>query len=167
MKYYIELAGNKFEVELISDRSKLTILLNKKQFQAEELLFNDSRGVFLLDNQLLDLEYTSRQGELDLHWKGRKHRVKIGNLLTEPIFDFLHEIDRKSESKHLKSPLPGVIVKIEVKPGESVQDGQGVVIIEAMKMENEIKSPFAGVVKEILVSEREPVDKNQVLIKYE
>jgi len=167
MNYKIELGREKLEVEIVSDRSKLTINLNKKQYQAEELLFNDSRGVFLLGNQVVDVDYASRPDELDLHWKGRMHRVRIENLLTESISDFLHDIERKSESKLVKSPLPGVILKIEVKPGESVQTGQGVVIIEAMKMENEIKSPFAGVVKEILVSEREPVYKNQVLITYE
>ena len=52
----------------------------------------------------------------------------------------------------VSSPLPGNVLAIEVKPGEAVKAGQVLVLIEAMKMENEIVAPCDGVVKQILVN---------------
>lgn len=73
----------------------------------------------------------------------------------------------KKASGDVKSPMPGLVVKINVAVGDTVSVGQGILVLEAMKMQNEIKSAVAGVVKEIKVSERQPVDKNQLLLKIE
>jgi acetyl/propionyl-CoA carboxylase alpha subunit len=54
--------------------------------------------------------------------------------------------------------MPGKVVKVASAAGEAVREGQGVVVIEAMKMENEIPSPIAGVVREIAVSEGQTVE---------
>jgi biotin carboxyl carrier protein len=59
--------------------------------------------------------------------------------------------------------MPGKVVKLSVPVGESVREGQGVVVVEAMKMENEIPSPIAGVVKEIAVSEGQTVEAGALL----
>ena len=60
--------------------------------------------------------------------------------------------------------MPGLVVKLLVEPGQMVKKGDGVIIVEAMKMENEIRAPFAGEIKEINVSERQAVDKGDTLI---
>jgi biotin carboxyl carrier protein len=67
----------------------------------------------------------------------------------------------------VRAPMPGLIVRVEVAEGESVSAGQGVVIIEAMKMENELKSDAAGVVKKILVQQGQAVEKGTVLIEFQ
>jgi len=58
---------------------------------------------------------------------------------------------------------PGKVVKVVVPAGESVREGQGVVLLEAMKMENEIPSPIAGVVTEVAVSEGQTVEAGALL----
>ena len=63
------------------------------------------------------------------------------------------------------SPMPGKILRILVKEGEHVKTGQGLVVLEAMKMENEIPAPKDGVVKRILVKEGDTVDTGQPLIE--
>jgi len=63
------------------------------------------------------------------------------------------------------SPMPGKILRILVKEGESVKTGQGLVVLEAMKMENEIPAPKDGVVKKILIKEGDTVDTGQPLIE--
>jgi glutaconyl-CoA/methylmalonyl-CoA decarboxylase subunit gamma len=63
------------------------------------------------------------------------------------------------------APLPGLILKVLVKEGETVSEGQPVAIMEAMKMENEIESPISGKVDEILVAEGENVLENAVIMK--
>lgn len=67
----------------------------------------------------------------------------------------------------VKAPLPGVILKIMVKEGEDVKQGQALLKMEAMKMENDISSPVDGKVKEILVKEGENVLEGAELLKVE
>jgi len=63
------------------------------------------------------------------------------------------------------APLPGLILKLMVKEGDQVREGQTVAIMEAMKMENEIESPFSGTVSSIPVKQGETVLENALLMK--
>ena len=65
----------------------------------------------------------------------------------------------------IRAPLPGVIIKIQVKPGDKVKSGQSILKMEAMKMENDISSPIDGEVKEIFVKEGESVLEGAELLK--
>ncbi|WP_290898252.1 biotin/lipoyl-containing protein [Ferroglobus sp.] len=68
------------------------------------------------------------------------------------------------EGKEIKAEMSGTIVKVLVKEGEEVKSGQPVLILEAMKMENEVTSPFSGVVKEVRVKEGDRVNAGQTLV---
>lgn len=70
----------------------------------------------------------------------------------------------KGEGQSVVSPLPGVVLSINVKVGDQVTAGQTVVILEAMKMENEIPAPINGTVTSILVSKGQSVNTNDVLL---
>ena len=65
------------------------------------------------------------------------------------------------------SPMPGTILKVNVKEGDTVKAGDSVVILEAMKMENDITSPKDGVVKKLFVSEKQAVAKGEALFEVE
>ena len=67
----------------------------------------------------------------------------------------------------LLAPMPGLVLDIYVEVGDAVKKGYGLIVLEAMKMENIIKSSRDGVVKAIEVSCSEAVEKNQVLIQFE
>ncbi|WKZ56931.1 MAG: biotin/lipoyl-containing protein [Bdellovibrionota bacterium] len=62
------------------------------------------------------------------------------------------------------APMPGIVVSVEVQPGQQVRLGQTLVIIEAMKMENPIVAPSDGVVREILVTPKSEVPQGQRLL---
>ena len=62
------------------------------------------------------------------------------------------------------APMPGRIVKVLVQPGEAVQARQGLVVVEAMKMENEVRAPHAGIVADVRVREGSSVEANAVLV---
>lgn len=66
----------------------------------------------------------------------------------------------------LKAPMPGLIVAIRVQPGEAVQKGDPLLVLEAMKMENILKAPTDGVIGSIKVELRANVAKGQVLIQF-
>jgi biotin carboxyl carrier protein len=67
----------------------------------------------------------------------------------------------------VRSPMPGKVVKVLVKVGEEVKSGQGVVVVEAMKMENELKAPRDGKVKQISAEEGRAVESGQTLVLIE
>jgi biotin carboxyl carrier protein len=62
------------------------------------------------------------------------------------------------------APMPGRVVKVLVTPGEAVSARQGLVVVEAMKMENELRAPRDGTVAEVRVREGVPVEANVVLV---
>ena len=61
------------------------------------------------------------------------------------------------------APMPGRVVRVLVKPGDEVAPRQGLVVVEAMKMENELSSPRAGTVREVTVSEGASVEAGRLL----
>ena len=67
----------------------------------------------------------------------------------------------------LIAPMPGLVVRVSVQIGDAVQAGQGLVVMEAMKMENELRAPAAGRVKAILASPGTAVEKGATLIELE
>lgn len=67
----------------------------------------------------------------------------------------------------LEAPMPGKILELLVGEGDEVEEGEPVVILEAMKMENELKAPASGVVTSVSVSENNSVEKNQTILEIE
>lgn len=66
----------------------------------------------------------------------------------------------------IKAPMPGLIIAIQVTPGQEVKKGDPLLVLEAMKMENILKSPGDGLVKTVKINLRDNVEKNQVLILF-
>ncbi len=72
-----------------------------------------------------------------------------------------------SKSKTISSPMPGKVVRIMVKEGDIIKEGETAIVISAMKMESEYKAPANGMVKKINVAEGEVVQSDQILIELE
>ncbi len=71
---------------------------------------------------------------------------------------------RESGDASIKAPMPGLVVSIPVSPGEQVERGQTVAVLEAMKMENDLSTPRSGIVKEIKVAQGQAVNQGQPLV---
>jgi pyruvate carboxylase subunit B len=74
---------------------------------------------------------------------------------------------RASKEGHVTSSMPGTIVDVVVKPGDKVKAGDAVLVIEAMKMENEIPAPVAGIVKSVNVAKGDSVNPDEALVEIE
>jgi len=71
-----------------------------------------------------------------------------------------------SKVNSIKAPMPGLIIDLKVKEGDEVKQGDPLLILEAMKMENILKSPGDGVVKSIKIKKGDSVEKGHVLIEF-
>ncbi len=69
------------------------------------------------------------------------------------------------KANDIKAPMPGIILSINVKEGQEVKEGETLLILEAMKMENAIGSPKDGVIKSIFIKSGETVEKGELLIE--
>lgn len=107
---------------------------------------------------------------------GKKPKIRVNGLSYDTeLIDKYDELIKslgmesltKVEIKELKSPMPGLVIKIDVKPGDSIVKGDPLMILEAMKMENQIKAKGEGLIAEILVNEGQAVEKNELLIRFE
>ncbi len=97
---------------------------------------------------------------------GRKYSVEL-----KDKFDLLLEkmgMNQKSTHKvnSIKAPMPGLIIDLKINAGDVVKEGDALLILEAMKMENILKSPGEGVIKNVKVKKGENVEKGQVLIEF-
>ena len=91
--------------------------------------------------------------------------------LQEPIDQLLAkmglDITKNQKAEPIKAPMPGLVLKILVTPGQQLKKGDPVLIVEAMKMENVFKAPADAVVKAIKTEERKAVEKGEVLVELE
>ncbi|HUF28363.1 MAG TPA: biotin/lipoyl-containing protein [Gemmatimonadaceae bacterium] len=97
------------------------------------------------------------------------HRYEV-----EALDERMHAIRRLSAAggaasgpSPLVAPMPGLIVRVNVQPGDAVQAGQGLVVIEAMKMENELRAPGAGTVRAVHARPGTAVEKGAPLVDFE
>jgi len=72
-----------------------------------------------------------------------------------------------NEEKVCRSPISGIVVRITAQPGQQIQVGDGILVLEAMKMETDITAPVAGKVKKINVNVGDGVQGGQVLVEFE
>lgn len=104
--------------------------------------------------------------EVTLSINGKRTTVRIQTRIEKLLKELgmEHAMSKKLDS--LKAPMPGLIHSLKVKEGDTVQKGDPLVILEAMKMENVIKSPGDGVVTRIHVKEKASVEKSALLISF-
>jgi len=103
--------------------------------------------------------------EIYLSVDGRKHWCQVDTPLDILIKDLGLLSAKSATLMDIKAPMPGKVIEILVKEGDSIKEGESLIILEAMKMENVIKAPHDLNVKEVKVSMDQAVEKGAVLLK--
>jgi len=101
----------------------------------------------------------------DVHHRGETWPVAVVDERTRQLRELTGQQGKQKTGGVVKAPMPGLVLRLEVEVGQRVEAGAGVVVLEAMKMENEIKSAGSGIVKTIHVSAGEAVDKGAPLLE--
>jgi biotin carboxyl carrier protein len=89
----------------------------------------------------------------------------VSTVVNKSVKETIPEPVEVMATKQIRSPLPGTVLNILVREGDTVQRGQNLLIIEAMKMENEIKADSAGIVKKIHVHKGDTISEGQILVE--
>ena len=165
MKYFVTIGDRTVEVDLTG----ATPLVDGTPVQAE-LLSVGGAGLrhLLVDGESVPL--VARPGDRRGRW-----RVSIASepMVAEVVDERTRSIREMTgtvaepEAKNVNAPMPGKVLRVEVAVGDRVKAGQGVVIVEAMKMENELKAPADGVVSSISVEAGQTVEKGALLLTLE
>lgn len=98
---------------------------------------------------------------------GNKYTLQTKSKFDELLDQLGMSSMTEAKADSLKAPMPGLVLDILVEEGSTVSKGDSLLVLEAMKMENNIKSPADGIVKSVNIKKGEPVEKNQVLISFE
>jgi len=166
MKYEVQLASPSGErtyvLELEHDAAVWRVTLDGRPVVVDAVEIAPNTLSVLLDGQSFEITVTPcPDGKLMLQtgaqeftaevidpraWSGRRH----GHVEAEG-------------RQQIVAPMPGKVVRLLVKAGDRVKAGQGLLVVEAMKMQNEIRSPKGGTVERVLAKEGQPVNGGEVL----
>ncbi len=149
-------------VELQRDAGRWKITLDGQPVDADAVEIAPNSLSLLLDGQSYEVRISPLpEGQLKLQtglqeftaevadpraWRGRRH----GALEAEG-------------RQQIVAPMPGKVVRLLVKAGDQIEAGQGLLVVEAMKMQNEIRSPKSGLVERLHVKEGQPVNAGEIL----
>jgi len=163
MKYLVTVGGREIEVEVDGDKVTVagvtrTAMLRTVAGTLPRQLLVDGRPTVLTLR-------SSGRGQWTLGVGGDRWEAEVVDERTRHIRSLTAGSNAPRGPAILRAPMPGLVVRVLVEAGQEVAAGAGVVVLEAMKMENELKAPSAGVVGAIRVGAGEPVEKGQVLVE--
>lgn len=167
MNLIAETAGKKHAVEIVSDGKRLCATVDERTYELE--VTEPETDVFLLkkDGAIFESSVSSQANTAE-------SLVRIGNEVHEvTIIDPKRLRGAKGDDAsasgkvEIKTAMPGKVVRILVSEGDAVQKGDGVIVVEAMKMQNEMKSPKDGTITVIRPAEGDTVSAGDVLVVIE
>lgn len=166
MQYEATFGDSVFDVALDLDETTATI--NNDDFEFEIVEHNDSQILFRVGTTLHKIRNIQVDGgEVECTVDGKWVSATLKNeqqLLLEKL-GFKTAAEKSIGS--LQAPMPGKILELLAAEGDDVELGDPVVILEAMKMENELKAPCAGTIQSVSVTKGASVEKNQIILEIE
>jgi len=158
MKYLTIINNQQYEIEVDKDGG---VTVNGEARRVDFKALDESLYSIITDNQSLQVVIDEQQGRYSVMLSGRMFE---GQVLDERAMLMMSRKGGFSAaSGEVRSPMPGLIVAVPVTKGQAVTQGETVVILESMKMQNELKSPIDGVVQSIEVEAGSTVDKDALL----
>lgn len=168
-RYMVTIDNTEFDIEVDYATTDLSVKINGRIVEVSRAQLQDSRSLLLIDGATLEVDVRSNgyDSKRTVFTKG----LEIEALIEDYNLALLRKTAGMSAGpameKMVCAPMPGLVLEMKVKTGETVTKGQPLLIIEAMKMENVIKAQGDGVVKEICVSAGQSVEKLDKILEFE
>ena len=162
MTYDVTIDGKPYRVELLRSRDGLQVTVDGRPVAVDAVL---------AERDVLSLLVEGRSYDIKREQTGQSEHVIVrGISFTAEVRDPRSLRARRAAAagstegpKKVVSPMPGKVVRILAPAGTKVEAGEGVIVVEAMKMQNEIKSPKAGTVQQVLAQEGAAVNAGEAL----
>ena len=165
MKLDIKINEKLKEVELIEKLdNKIKISVDGKVYDLDSVMVEPGVYSVLINNKSYNVELVERDGPKKLTVNTIYKSFEASIIDAEEKYKNLRKGSDLEDNSIISSPMPGTVVKILVKEGDEVAEGETVIIVSAMKMESEYKVNQKRKVKEICVSEGDNITSNQALI---
>ena len=165
MKYATTIGDQTYIIEINREGE---VIVDEQMLKAD-LRAIDGLGTFslLLDSQSHEALVETRGNDVGVLLRGRFFLMRVEDERARRLAETGRGLGAPSGEVVIKSPMPGLIVAVRVKPGQDVKKGETLVILESMKMENELKAPRDGKVGSVRVEGRQAVEQGQTLATIE
>jgi biotin carboxyl carrier protein len=161
MKYYATVEDKEYVIDIGPDEIKVNDKTYTYNFHE---LSNAGMVSLIINNRSLEAVVEEREGLSEVLIRGELYPVKVQDERAYRLAKARGTIQDVTGQATIKSPMPGIIIATPVPEGDNVKKGDKVIILESMKMENELKSPRDGVIVTLTVEPGMSVEKNQVLV---
>ncbi len=165
VRYWATVKGRKEPAEVDLQplgEGRYALTLNGTRHEIDALALEHGAVSMILDGQSTGVEFEEQGDEVAVLVKGQVVRVDVADERRRRLRAAAAGFSVEGKQT-IVAPMPGKVVKVLVKAGDEVAEGQGLVVVEAMKMENELKSPKAGKVTEVMAKEGQAVEMNAKL----
>ncbi len=166
--YLITVDGKEFDITLALREDQNTVLVNGREREVTTHTLGEGRMLVLIDGLSLEVDIrASGYGvERTVFVHGMDLPVTIEDYHLAQLRKTAGVKSGVEMDRILRAAMPGLVLDVRVKPGDTVHKGQPLVIIEAMKMENIIKAQGEGTVKTVFVENGKSVEKNDRLMEF-
>jgi biotin carboxyl carrier protein len=157
--------GSSFEVKNTQKR----VFINNEEIDADIAAHADGSFHVLYKNRSYSITPQSIDHETKtciLKISGKKVTFELKDAYDELLEKMGMGAGAGKKLNEMKAPMPGLVLRLLVKEGDTVKKGDGLLVLEAMKMENILKSTGEGTVKKWHVTEKDKVEKGQLLISF-
>ncbi|HEY7095535.1 MAG TPA: biotin/lipoyl-containing protein [Terriglobales bacterium] len=161
MIYEVQIEGKNYRLQLDRSEERWTCRLDGREIRIDAIMARPDVLSILVDGKAYEIK--RERSALDTHlWVGSERYLAE---LRDPRSLRSRRSGAEDEKgpRKLLAPMPGRVVRILLKERDQVEAGRGVLVVEAMKMQNEIKSPKSGVVQKIIAAEGANVNAGDVL----
>lgn len=165
MKYQAKIDERTFEVEITGDSDALTIKLDGQPLAVDvRRIDGDTVYSLLVDGHSYEGFVHQAEGQWQVTLQGQPFAVEVKDERAARLAQFAAKAQGPSGETSIKAPMPGMVVAVHVGEGDEVTKGTSLVVLEAMKMQNELGAPRDGVVKAVRVAAGQAVEQNAVLV---
>jgi len=161
VKLSVKIDGRTREVEATREGSRLRWRLDGRAVEADAVEVAAGTYSILLGGQAFEVRVQASGDGLRVHAGGQEFSAAI---VDPRAWQGRHGHTVEVEGRlQILAPMPGKILRLLVKQGDLIQAGQGILVVEAMKMQNEVRSRKTGIVEKLLVVEGKTVNAGELL----
>jgi biotin carboxyl carrier protein len=166
MKYYVRVGDE--EIEVVRDGGEMLVEGETREAHLAEVEGTPVRMLTVGDEvHRIIVRRGATRGRYTIWVDGFRHEVEALDERMRAIRELAGASAGPTGPAPLLAPMPGMVVRVQVQVGDVVQPGQGLVVMEAMKMENELRASAAATVKAVIAQPGTAVEKGALLIELE